>query len=186
MNSINILGTMTRDIELRYTQSGAAIASFGIAYNEKRKQADGSYTDVSHFFDVTAFGKRAESLNQYFRKGSRILIDGSLDYQSWSDADGLKRSKVSIKLENFYFIDKRSDLQPQQQMHQSYAVPDVDENGYGYGGRRYAAPQPQYEQQKQPPPVYYENAQGRQVPPPQRQMPQMPNNMEIDDEEIPF
>ena len=111
MNNINILGTITREPELKYTQGGIAILSFGIAYNEKRKQQDGSYADLAHFFEVTAFGKKAETVNQWFSKGSRILIQGSLDYQSWVDKDGQKRSRVSIKLNDFDFIDKKSDAQ---------------------------------------------------------------------------
>ena len=107
MNTVQILGTMTRDTEIRYSQSGTAIASFGIAYNEKRKDASGQYQDVTHFFDVTAFGRSAENINQYFKKGSRILIQGSLDFQSWTAQDGSKRSKVGIKLNQFDFIDRK-------------------------------------------------------------------------------
>ena len=108
MNSIHILGTITKEPELRYTQSGIAILSFSIAYNEKRKQQDGGYADISHFFDVTALGKKAETINSWFRKGSRILIQGSLDYQSW-EKDGQKKSKVGIKLDDFDFIDKKDN-----------------------------------------------------------------------------
>ena len=116
MNNINILGTITREPELKYTAGGIAILSFGIAYNEKRKQQDGSYADTTHFFEVTSFGKKAEVVNQWFQKGSRILIQGSLDYQSW-EKDGQKKSKVGIKLNDFDFIDKREtnkEAYPQQ------------------------------------------------------------------------
>lgn len=160
MNNIQILGTMTKDVELKYTQSGAAIGSFGIAYNERRKQADGRYGDVAHFFDVTAFGKTAENINQYFRKGSRILINGSLDFQSWTAQDGQKRSKVGIKVEKFDFIDKRDNTQGSQAPQQQ---------------KPYVAPQP-----------VYENAQGRQVPPPQRQAPQQPAPIQMEDDSLPF
>jgi single-strand DNA-binding protein len=155
MNNVQILGTITREIELKYTQSGVAIGSFGIAYNEKRKQQDGSYGDVAHFFDITAFGKTAENINSYFQKGSRILLNGSLDFQSWTDNEGKKRSKVGIKVDSFDFIDKRDNSQPQTQQR----------------------PQPTYE---------YQNAQGRPTPPPQRQMPQQPPEIDIDEDIIPF
>jgi len=125
MNKVQILGTITRDIELRYTQSGTAIASLGIAYNEKRKQSDGSYKDYPHFFDVTAFSKKAETINQYFKKGSRILIDGSLSYESWTDQNGAKRSNVSIKLNDFDFIDKRENTTQQNSYQQSTQQPQM-------------------------------------------------------------
>ena len=157
MNNVQILGNITRDLELKYTQSGVCIGSFGIAYNEKRKQQDGSYGDVVHFFDCTAFGKTAENINSYFHKGSKILIDGSLDYQSWKNQDGKTQSKVGIKVRSFDFIDKKSDNQANQQQ-QAY----------------------------QPPPITYQNAQGQQVAPPQCQMPQQPPVIDVDDSEIPF
>jgi single-strand DNA-binding protein len=164
MNNVQILGNITREVELKYAQSGIAIGGFGIAYNERRKQQDGSYADVPHFFDCTAFGKTAENINQYFHKGSRILISGSLDFQSWNDQQGQKRSKVGIKVEQFDFIDKRDNSQ--QATQQNYA--------------------PQQKAAYQPPPVTYQNAQGKQVPPPQRQMPQHPPVIDIDDEQVPF
>jgi len=119
MNKIQILGTITKDIELKYTQTGAAIASFSIAYNERYMDKNGQQVDKAMFFDVTAFNKKAEVLNQYFHKGSRILIDGSLDYQTWTAQDGTNRSKVGIKLNNFDFIDRKQDTQPQQQIAQA-------------------------------------------------------------------
>lgn len=112
MNKVHILGTMTRDCELKYAQSGTAIGNFGIAYNEKRKDQSGNYVDVPMFFDCTAFGKTAENINKFFHKGSRILLDGSLDFQQW-EKDGQKRSKVGIKVYGFDFIDRKSDTQQQ-------------------------------------------------------------------------
>ncbi len=131
MNKVQILGTMTRDCEIRYTQSGTAIGSFSVAHNEKKKGQDGQYQDVVHFFNVTAWGKTAENINQYFKKGSRILIDGRLDYQSW-EKDGQKKSKVGIVVEKFDFIDRKSDSQsgenysqpsPAQNTHASQPAP---------------------------------------------------------------
>lgn len=116
MNKVQILGTITRDINLTYTQSGSAIANFGIAYNDKWKGQDGQMQEKAHFFDVSVFGKQAEIISQFFNKGSRILIDGSLDFQSW-EKDGQKQSKVGIKMNGFSFIDRKSDgvTTPQQQ-----------------------------------------------------------------------
>jgi len=107
MNVVHILGTITRDIDIRYTQGGTAIASFSIAYNERYKNQAGEQIDKSHFFDCTAFGRTAEVINQYFHKGSRILVSGSLDQQTWTAQDGTNRSKVGIKVNAIDFIDKK-------------------------------------------------------------------------------
>ncbi len=152
MNNIQLLATITRDVELKYTQSGSAIASFGVAYNEKRKQQDGSYGDVAHFFDVTAFGKRAETVNQWFRKGSKILINGSLDYQSWTTQDGQKRSKIGIKLNDFDFIDKNENAKsaPQQKQAPVYEYQNAQ-------GR--PTPPPPQSQPQQPPVIDVDDSQ---------------------------
>jgi|FLOH01.1.fsa_nt_gi single-strand DNA-binding protein len=164
MNNVQILGTITREVELKYTNSGVAIGSFGIAYNEKRKQQDGSYGDVAHFFDITAFGKTAENINSYFQKGSRILLNGSLDFQSWVDKDGQKRSKVGIKVNSFDFIDKRDNSQ-QSQPQQSYQ----------------SAPQGQPQQRAPHHTDYREQPQQRQMPD-KNALP----SIDIDEDEIPF
>ena len=96
MNKVQILGTITKDIEIKYTPSGAAIASFSIAYNERYKDKTGQQVDKAMFFDVTAFGKQGEVINQYFHKGSRILIDGSLDYQSWVAQEGRRGQRLVL------------------------------------------------------------------------------------------
>lgn len=141
MNKVQILATITRDIELKYTQVGSAIANFGVAYNDKWKDQNGQIQEKAHFFEVTAFGKTGENINSFFRKGSRILIDGSLDYQSWVDQNQQKRNRVSIKLNGFDFIDRKSDTDsqnnqggytPQQGQQQSYQQPQPnyeDKNG---------------------------------------------------------
>lgn len=139
MNLVVIMGTITRDPEVKYTQSGSAIVSFGIATNDRWKDANGQQQEKAHFFDVTAFGRQAETINQYFHKGSRILIEGSLDYQAWKAQDGSNRSKVGIKLSRFTFVDKAKDNQGQQQQPQ--------QGGYGQAQQ---TPQPQYQQQQAP------------------------------------
>ena len=150
MNNVTILGTLTRDLELKYTDSGSCIGNFGIATNEKWKDAQGQMKEKAQFFDVSVFGKTAETISNYFHKGSRILIEGSLDFQSWQTQTGEKRSKVGIKLKGFTFVDRKSDTQQNNQEHQpqtptqnqSAAVPEVDiemENiPFGYIPKRLA------------------------------------------------
>lgn len=133
MNSIIIMGTMTRDVELKYLPSGSAIGKFSIAVNQNYVK-DGQKVEKSSFFEVTAFGKQAETINQYFNKGSRILINGELDHQTW-EKDGQKQSKVIIKLDKFYFVDKKSDSgsqktvnyeQQKRQTQPKQEVPTID------------------------------------------------------------
>lgn len=118
MNYVSILGTLTADVSLKYLPSGTPIGKFSIAYNESYKDPSGKYVQNTHFFNVTVFGRRAEIINQYFRKGSRILVQGSLVQDTWTAKDGSNRSSVSIKLENFDFIDKKEQSQQPQQQYQ--------------------------------------------------------------------
>lgn len=114
MNNINIIGTMVRDLELKYLPSGTAVGSFAIAVNQDYKNQAGQKVEKTSFFDVKVVGKQAETINQYFHKGSRIGITGSLEQETWSAQDGTNRSRVIIKLENFSFIDRKSDNQNSQ------------------------------------------------------------------------
>ncbi len=164
MNKVQILGTITRDIDLKYTQSGSAIANFGIAYNDKWKDQQGNVKEKAHFFDVSVFGKQAETVNQYFNKGSRILIDGSLDFQSW-EKDGQKNSKVSIKMNGFSFIDRKSDDSNQNNYNQGQNQNNQQNNQQqgGYNNNQNTGQPPvQYQQQQQ-------NGQYQNTPPPQQQ-----------------
>lgn len=105
MNKVILLGNLTRDPELRYSTSGVAIAKFGLASNRRFKQGDDLKEEVC-FVDVTVFGKRAESLPQYIRKGSKVLIDGRLQQERWETEDGQKRSKHAVVAESVTFLDK--------------------------------------------------------------------------------
>lgn len=134
MNNINIIGTMTRDLELKYLPSGTAVGSFAIAVNQDYKNQQGQKVEKVSFFDVKVVGKQSEIINQYFHKGSRIGITGSLEQETWTANDGTNRSRVIIKLENFSFIDKKQDNQGQnnyQQQRQQTTkrneyVPEID------------------------------------------------------------
>ncbi|MGI9605087.1 MAG: single-stranded DNA-binding protein [Acidimicrobiales bacterium] len=92
-NTVTIVGNLTRDPELRFTPSGAAVANFGVAWNMKGR--DGQEDKVS-FFDVTCWRQLAENVSDSLTKGSRVVIYGRLDQRSWETQDGDKRSKVEI------------------------------------------------------------------------------------------
>jgi len=140
MNSVNIIGTMTRGLELKYLPSGVAVGSFAIAVNQDYKKQDGTKVEKTSFFDVKVIGKQSEIINQYFYKGSRIGITGELEQETWKDNQGQNKSRVIIKLEQFSFIDKKSNdnqgqrgqaqnnYQPKQQHHQEIPEIDLDDN----------------------------------------------------------
>ena len=92
-NTITVVGNITRDPELRFTPSGAAVANFGVAWNKKGQ--DGKEDEVS-FFDVTCWRNLAENVSESLTKGSRVVVYGRLEQRSWQTNDGDKRSKVEI------------------------------------------------------------------------------------------
>jgi single-strand DNA-binding protein len=104
LNKVFLMGNLTRDVELRYVPSGAAVASFGIAINRKWKSADGEVKEEVIFVEVSMFGTRAEVIAQYFAKGNPIFIEGRLKFQQWEDKDGGKRNALKVVAENFEFI----------------------------------------------------------------------------------
>jgi single-strand DNA-binding protein len=107
-NKIILLGNTTKDVELKYMSSGTAVAKFGIATNRKFKGADGSEKDEVMFVDVTMFGRSAEVINQYVKKGDRIFIEGRLVLDQWVDSSGQKRSKHSVIAEKVQFLSCKS------------------------------------------------------------------------------
>lgn len=102
-NKVILMGNLTRDIELRHTQGGMAIAKLGMAINRKWTQ-NGEQKESTCFVDLTAFGKQAEILSQYVGKGSPLFVEGRLEYSTWESQDGGKRSKLEVVIDNFQFI----------------------------------------------------------------------------------
>ena len=97
INSVNITGNLTRDIELRQTQSGYAIGAISVAVNDRRKNPQTEeWEDKPNFVECTLFGKRAEGLAPYLIKGQKVGINGKLDWQQWEAQDGTKRSTLKV------------------------------------------------------------------------------------------
>lgn len=104
-NKVILLGNLTRDPQLRYLpNSQTAVVDLSLATNRKWTGQDGSQRDETCFVDCTMFGKRAEVVNKYFKKGNPIFIEGRLTFDSWQAQDGTKRSKLKVTVENFEFI----------------------------------------------------------------------------------
>lgn len=105
INHVVLVGRLTRDAQLKYTNSGVAISTFAVAINRRIKQGD-RWTDEAHFFDITLFGKQAEAINQYLRKGNQVAIEGELRQDRW-EQDGQKRSKIVIVANNIQLLGNR-------------------------------------------------------------------------------
>ena len=100
-----LVGNLTRDPELRATSSGTQVCSFGIAVNRVYRDASGANKENVSFFDCAAWGKQGETIAQYAKKGTAMLVSGRLEQRSWDDkATGTKRSRVEIVLEDFNFL----------------------------------------------------------------------------------
>src|SRR6267378_5223380 len=105
-NKVILAGNLTRDPELKYTSKGMAIAKLGLAINRTWKNEAGESKEEVTFVDVDAFGRTAEVISQYLKKGRPILLEGRLKLDQWDDKQtGQKRSRLGVVLENFQFLD---------------------------------------------------------------------------------
>src|SRR5712664_2089894 len=105
-NKVILMGNLTRDPELRYTPKGTAIAKIGLAVNRVWTNEAGEKKEEVTFVDVDVFGRTAENVGQYMRKGRPILVEGRLRLDQWDDKQtGQKKSKLGVVLENFQFLD---------------------------------------------------------------------------------
>jgi single-strand DNA-binding protein len=115
LNKVMLMGNLTRDIEMRNLPSGMAVAAFGMAVNRRWKNQQGEQQEEVTFVDLEAFGKPAEVMNQFLRKGSAVFIEGRLKLDQWEDKDGNKRQKMKVVVESFQFIDGKPADQGQSQ-----------------------------------------------------------------------
>jgi single-strand DNA-binding protein len=124
INNVSVTGNLTRSPELRATQGGTQVLSFGIAVNDRRKNASGQWEDVPNFFECVTFGNRATALSDILTKGMKVAIAGKLHYSSW-EKDGQKHSKVDIIANDVELMQNRK---PQQQ--QDYQPPQQAQDAY--------------------------------------------------------
>lgn len=107
INRVTISGNLTRDPELRSTQSGTDVLSFGVAVNDRRKNSrTGEWEDYPNFVDCTMFGHRARGVSQYLAKGSKVAIEGKLRWSQW-ERDGQKHSKLSVIVDEIELMSRR-------------------------------------------------------------------------------
>src|SRR5689334_5691335 len=125
-NRVILMGNLTRDVDVRYLQSGTAVADVGLAVNDRRKGQNGEWIEETTFVDVTLWGRTAEVAGEYLSKGSPILVEGRLKYDTW-EKDGQKRSKLSVVCERMQMVGGKGGGQGSPRGSQSY-----DEGGdYG-------------------------------------------------------
>lgn len=109
INRVIISGNLTRDPEIRSTEGGMAIMSFGVAVNDRRKnQQSGEWEDYVNWISCTMFGARAESVSRYLSKGSKVAIEGKLRWSQW-ESDGKKRSKIEVIVDEIELMSSRND-----------------------------------------------------------------------------
>ncbi len=127
LNKVFLMGNLTRDPELRYTPSGTAIASFGIAINRTWSGVDGEKKEEVCYVDINMFGRRAEVINEYFSKGNPIFIEGRLQFQQWETKDGQKRNALRVVAEDFQFLGGKTKKEEGPSFPEGAAPNDVDE-----------------------------------------------------------
>jgi single-strand DNA-binding protein len=99
-----LLGNLTRDPQLSYTPNQTAVVDFGVATNRRWTAQDGSQREETCFVDCRAFGRTAENINKFMRKGRLIFIEGRLTFDTWTAQDGSKRSKHRVTVDNVQFM----------------------------------------------------------------------------------
>ena len=128
INRVNISGNLTREPELRATQGGTQILTFGVAVNDCRKNPQtGQWEDVPNFVDCVLFGNRAESVSKFIGKGSKVAIEGKLRYSQW-EKDGGRRSKLEVIVGEIEFL-SGSKAQNQAQRQQQANYTNRQQNG---------------------------------------------------------
>lgn len=105
INRVVLIGRLTRDPELRALPSGTSVCSLRIACNSSRKDTDGEFVERPNFFDVSVYGAPGESVSNYMRRGSRVAIDGRLEWREWETAEQERRQAVSVVADTVQFLD---------------------------------------------------------------------------------
>lgn len=168
LNSVTLIGRLTSDCNLAYTQGGMAINSFSIAVKRTRQSQNGKIDEVS-YFEIKLFGKIAETLKPYLVKGKQIAVNGSLVQSRW-EQDGQKRSKVEIIADNVQMLGSSNNQESQGQYQapqgQYQGQPQGQYQGQGYQAPPQAPqnPQGQYQGNYQGQPQGQYQGQGYQAP----------------------
>lgn len=130
-NRVILMGNLTRDVEVKYLQSGTAVAEIGLAINDKRKdQKTGQYVETVTFVDVTLWERNAEVAAEYLSKGSPILVEGRLKLDTW-ESEGQKRSKLKVVADGFRMLGTKGGGGGGGRSSSGGGAPQYDESEYG-------------------------------------------------------
>ena len=162
-NKVILVGNLTRDIEMKYTQGGMAIAKTAIATSRKFKSNTGEQKEEVCFVDITFFGRSSEVANQYLHKGSKILVEGKLVFEQWTDQNGQKRSKHGVTVDIMQMLDSKGTTYPES------STPTSVQQSTQY------PPAEQYPTQIRAPETYAPIPKSSDIP-----------SIDIDEEDIPF
>jgi single-strand DNA-binding protein len=130
INRVVLIGRLTRDPELRALPSGTSVCTLRIACNSSRKDTDGEFVERPNFFDVSVYGAPGESVSNYMRRGSRVAIDGRLEWREWETAEQERRQAVSVVADTVQFLDSPGERAPSEL--------SGEESGDGVDGRELA------------------------------------------------
>lgn len=186
-NKVVMLGNLTRDIELRYLPSGSAVAKTAIASSYKYKSQTGEQKEEVCFLDLNFFGRIAEISNQYLKKGSKVLVEGRLVFEQWTDTNGQNRSRHTLRVDEMKMLDSKRDSEEN-----GYS----ENQGYGYQAESYNRQQ-QVQGQRQG--KHWDNGNNNRYIPSSNENQEQNNHtntskyvpkeipeIDLDEEEIPF
>lgn len=114
LNKVLLIGRLTRDPELRYIASGAAVCEFGLAVNRYFRRSDGEQGKDTCFVDIVAWGRQGETCNEFLKKGSGCLIEGRLAFDSWETPEGQKRSRLRVVADRVQFMPRAGGARTEQ------------------------------------------------------------------------
>jgi single-strand DNA-binding protein len=112
INKTILIGNLGKDPELRYTSSGVAVATFSVATNESWKDAEGNLQERTQWHSIVAWRKLAEICGEYLKKGSRIYLEGRLQYRNYDDKNGVKRYVTEIVMDELLMLDSKGGAAP--------------------------------------------------------------------------
>ena len=168
-NKVILVGNLTRDPELRYLPSGSAVCNTAIATNRRYKTQSGEQKEEVCFIDITLFGRTAEIANQYLGKGKKVLIEGRLKLEQWTDQSGAKRSKHTVTVDTMQMLDGKNQ---------------GDEDGGNYDNS--PSPRQEHSGQRYDNPPRYDNNNAQNMPKQQNSGNNPIPEYDVNDDEIPF
>lgn len=134
VNKVTLIGNLGQDPELRNTQGGQAVCTLRIATTDKYKDREGTWVDRTEWHTVVVWGKQAESVNQYCRKGKQVYIEGRLQTRKWQDKEGKDRFSTEVVAENVKFLGGREGGSEERR--------EPEQNrGRGGGGEQHREPE---------------------------------------------